>query len=161
MMHYYAAAPDRIATSPIEGGVEITAEQYGAALAVLTDPDDKRIISTDGGVFALVDPPEPIEPEPEPEPPTTEEIIEGFRRAIQSHVDATARSRNYDSGTSLASYVASTNTEWAAEAQAFVAWRDAVWGYAYAELDKVTGGQREAPTVEDFIAELPEMVWPG
>lgn len=160
-MNYYAAAPDRIATSPIEGGVEITAEQYGAALAVLTDTDDKRIISTDGGVFALVDPPEPIEPEPEPEPPTPEEIIDGFRRAIQSHIDTTARSRNYDSGTSLAGYVASTNPTWAAEAQAFVAWRDAVWLYAYVELDKVTGGKREAPTVEDFIAELPEMVWPS
>lgn len=159
-MSYYAAAPDRIATTPFDDGIEVTSEQYGAALAVLTDPDDKRIISTDGGVFALVDPPEP-EPEPEPEPPTPEEIIEGFRLAIQSHVDAAAQSKNYDSGNSLAGYVASTNPTWAAEAQAFVAWRDAVWIYAYAELDKVTGGQREAPSVEDFIAELPEMVWPS
>lgn len=159
-MNYYAAAPDRIATTPIDDGVEITAEQYSDALVVLTAPDDKRIISTDGGVFALVDPPEP-DPEPEPEPPTPEQIIEMFRLAIQGHVDATARSRNYDSGTSLAGYVASTNPTWAAEAQAFVAWRDAVWLYAYVELDKVTGGQREAPTVEDFIAELPELVWPS
>lgn len=159
-MSYYASAPDWIATTPIEGGVEITAEQYSAALAVLTDPDDKRIISTDGGVFALVDPPEPG-PEPEPEPPTPEQIIASFRLAIQSHVDAVAQSRNYDSGTSLAGYVASTNPAWAAEAQAFVAWRDAVWVYAYTELDKVTGGQREAPTVEDFIAELPAIAWPA
>lgn len=158
-MIYYAAAPDRIATQPIDGGIEITVEQYATALGVLTDPDDKRIISTDGGVFALVDQPEP-EPEPEPEPPTEEQIIASFRLAIQGHVDGTARSRNYDSGTSLASYVASTNPAWAAEAQAFVAWRDAVWTYAYAELDKVTSGQREAPEVEDFVAELPEMVWP-
>lgn len=66
-MTYYAAAPERISTEAIDGGIEITAEQYSAALGVLTDPDDKRTISTDGGVFALVDPPEP-EPEPEPEP---------------------------------------------------------------------------------------------
>lgn len=90
------------------------------------------------------------------------ELVEQFRAAIQSHVDETARSRRYDSGNSLASYVASTNPTWAAEAAAFVAWRDAVWAYAYAELDKVTAvpPQREVPTVETFIAELPAMVWP-
>lgn len=88
------------------------------------------------------------------------ELLETFRAAIQSHVDETARSRNYDSGNSLAGHVASTNEAWATEAQAFIAWRDAVWAYAYAELDKVTNGQREAPSVEDFIAELPAMVWP-
>lgn len=87
-------------------------------------------------------------------------LLESFRVAIQSHVDGIARSRNYDSGNSLAGYVASTNETWAAEAAAFVAWRDAVLTYAYAELDRVTAGQREAPTVEDFIVELPAMVWP-
>lgn len=87
-------------------------------------------------------------------------LLEPFRAAIQSHLDETARTRAYDNGNSLAGYVTSTNETWASEAQAFVAWRDAVWAYAYAELDKVTGGQRPVPTVEDFIAELPAMVWP-
>lgn len=36
-----------------------------------------------------------------------------------------------------------------------VAWRDAVWAHAFAELGKVQHGQRPQPTVEDFIAELP------
>ena len=85
--------------------------------------------------------------------------VESFRSAIQSHVDATARSRNYDGGNALASYVASTNPQWAAEAQAFVAWRDAVWLYAYGELDKVIAGEREQPNVEHFIDELPPIDW--
>lgn len=97
---------------------------------------------------------------PEPEPPTPEQVIEGFRAAIQAHVDATAISRLYDSGNSLATYVASTNPQWAAEAAAFVAWRDAVWAYAYAELDRVLTGQREQPSIEAFLAELPQIVWP-
>lgn len=88
-------------------------------------------------------------------------LVETFRAAIQSHVDETARSRNYDGGNSLASYVASTNSGWAAEAQAFVAWRDAVWLYAYAELDKVQTGAREVPAVEAFIGELPQIEWAG
>lgn len=85
--------------------------------------------------------------------------VEGFRAAIQTHVDATAKSRNYDGGNSLASYVASTNPLWAAEAQAFVAWRDAVWLHAYTELDKVMSGERVQPSVSDFVRELPEIEW--
>lgn len=84
-----------------------------------------------------------------------------FRSAIQAHVDATAKSRNYDGGNALASYVASTNPQWAAEAQAFVGWRDAVWLYAYAELDKVMAGQRDQPSVEEFLDELPAIEWLG
>lgn len=86
--------------------------------------------------------------------------VETFRSAIQAHVDATAQSRNYDNGNSLASYVASTNTQWAGEAQAFVAWRDAVWSYAYSELDRVVSGEREKPSVDGFVSELPAIVWP-
>jgi len=86
-------------------------------------------------------------------------LIEQFRAAIQRHVDQTAVSRRYDNGVSLASYVASGNPDWAAEAQAFVAWRDAVWTYAYSELDKVLAAEREQPSVEAFIGELPVIAW--
>lgn len=86
--------------------------------------------------------------------------VEAFRSAIQSHVDETARSRNYDHGNALASYVASTNAIWQAEAQAFVGWRDAVWLHAYAELDKALAGERDVPEIEAFIGELPAMAWP-
>lgn len=82
-----------------------------------------------------------------------------YRRAIQTHLDTAAQSRNYDSGTTIATYVNSTNPAWAAEAQAFVAWRDAVWAYAYVELDKVTTGARPQPSVEELVAELPEIDW--
>lgn len=98
---------------------------------------------------------------PEPEPPTPEQVIEAFRLAIQSHIDAQAISRRYDNGNSLAGYVNSTVPQWAAEAIAFVAWRDAVWLYAHEEMDKVLDGARGQPTIEAFLAELPELVWPA
>jgi hypothetical protein len=90
-------------------------------------------------------------------PPLT---VDDYRRAIQAHVDATAQQRNYDSGITCASYVNSTSPAWAAEAAAFVAWRDAVWAYAFTELAKVEGGQREQPTVAEIIDELPAIAWP-
>ncbi len=91
----------------------------------------------------------------------TPALIEAFRQAIQSHIDTTAGQRSYDSGITCSSYVGSTNPAWAAEAAAFVAWRDAVWTYAYVELPKVQNGERQQPSVEDFIAELPAIIWPA
>lgn len=85
-----------------------------------------------------------------------------YSRAIQQHIDAVARAepRDFDSGFAAATYVTSTNPKYAADAQAFVAWRDAVWTYAYGELARVQSADREQPTIEALIAELPAMVWP-
>ena len=95
--------------------------------------------------------------DPSPPAPTQDD----YRRAIQARIDETARVRRYDSGASCASYAASTVPAWAAEAQAFIAWRDAVWAYAYAELARVEAGERPQPTVDEFLAELPTITWPG
>lgn len=96
------------------------------------------------------------EPEIEPEPPT----LADYENAIQGLVDTTATEKMFRDGVTLASYVASTNPQWAAEAQTFVAWRDAVWAYSYAELAKVQAGEREQPTPEEFLEELPAIAWP-
>lgn len=98
----------------------------------------------------------PFEPVPEP-PPVT---LDDFRRAIQVVVDDKARERRYDNGNSLASYVNSTVEDWAAEATAFVAWRDQVWAYAYAALADVEAGNRETPTIPELLGELPTLTWP-
>jgi hypothetical protein len=93
---------------------------------------------------------------PAPLPPVAD-----YQAAIVAMLDTAAQARRYDNGLSLSTYVGSTNLAWAAEAQAFVAWRDAVWGYAYAELDKVMAGEREQPTVEGLLGELPTLSWPA
>ncbi|MFC7067559.1 hypothetical protein [Brucella rhizosphaerae] len=86
--------------------------------------------------------------------------VDVYRLETQALIDAKASERQYDSGATLASYVNSTIEQWATEAQVFVAWRDAVWLYALAELDKVQKGQRDQPSVADFLAELPAFEWP-
>ena len=81
--------------------------------------------------------------------------------AIQAMLDGAAKARRYDSGTSLASYATSTIPAWAAEADAFIAWRDAVWAYAYEQFDLVGSGQRPPPaSIEALLAELPTPSWP-
>ena len=81
--------------------------------------------------------------------------------AIDAHVETTAESRNYNSAAHLAGYATSTVPQWAAEAQAFVTWRDQVWQVAYAMLAEVELGQRPAPPPSEAVAALPAIVWPG
>lgn len=129
---------------------------YGMPQPGITDPEP--LPETAPEVAAILNPPAPP-PEPEPESPT----LEDYRAAIRAHVDATAQTRDYDNAVSCASYVNSTNPQWAAEAQAFVAWRDAVWSYVFAELAKVENGQRPQPAIEEFVGELTAAVpmeWP-
>lgn len=105
--------------------------------------------------------PEPVEVV-EPEPPVDTPLTAAhFQAAIERHVDQVAQQRSYSSAVSLASYVASTIPQWKAEANAFVAWRDAVWVKALTELGKVQMGVRPAPeSTGAFIGELPEIEWP-
>ena len=83
-----------------------------------------------------------------------------YTRAIQSLIDQTAASRQYADGVALASYATSTVPAWAAEAAAFIAWRDSVWAYAYAQFAAVQSSQRPQPHVGEFLAELPTITWP-
>jgi hypothetical protein len=94
-------------------------------------------------------------------PPPPAPIEADYTAAIVALLDVKARERRYDGALSLSTYIGSANTQWAAEAVAFVAWRDAVWIYAYSELEKVQGGLRPQPSVVDFVAELPLLTWPG
>ncbi|MFA6213535.1 MAG: hypothetical protein WC714_29125 [Candidatus Obscuribacterales bacterium] len=83
-----------------------------------------------------------------------------FTAAVQAHLDATARTRNYDGILSACSYATSTNLPFSVEGQACVAWRDAVWLYCYQQLALVQSGARAVPeSTAAFIAELPAISW--
>jgi hypothetical protein len=94
-----------------------------------------------------------------PPPPADPQVA--FAAAIQSHIDATAKARGYADGVACASYVASTVPAWADEARLFIAWRDAVWVYAYQQLAAVQTGARPMPEVATIIGELPAIGWVG
>lgn len=101
----------------------------------------------------------PVDDVTDPDKPGLDPV-DVYRIEIQAMIDAKAKERQYDSGATLASYVNSTIEAWATESQAFVAWRDAVWLYALAELDKVQNGESYQPSVSDFLADLPAFEWP-
>jgi hypothetical protein len=82
-------------------------------------------------------------------------FIAQMQQAVDAHVEATAKTRGYNGAAHCASYAASTVNAWAAEAAAFIAWRDAVW---LAVFDGMGGGH--PLNAEDVIAALPQIEWP-
>ncbi len=86
-------------------------------------------------------------------------LMRKFDAALTAHLDATAQARRYDNRITCAlraGYVG----PFQAEGQAFASWMDACNWQAYQVLAGVQSGDLTMPTIAEFIADLPEMVWP-
>lgn len=80
-------------------------------------------------------------------------LIRHCAAAVDAHVEAQARAPDHTGAAHPAGYLGSGIPQWAAEAAAFLAWRDAVWQTALGLLD--TADPAAPPTVEDVLAALP------
>lgn len=78
---------------------------------------------------------------------------------IQKVIDLTANQKQYDNAISCASYKDSTNAQWALDATNFIAWRDAVWMYAFSKLNEYINNQLPLPTSQDIIDGMPPITW--
>jgi hypothetical protein len=125
---------------------------YGDLYTLIEAPEWVQIGATWDGL-TFVNPPPPTK--------SPEEIIAEFAAKVQARLDAFARTRGYDGILSACTYVASTNSKFAAEGQYCVQVRDATWAKCYEILNDVQSGQRPIPTWEEFEAELPILQWPN
>lgn len=79
---------------------------------------------------------------------------------VQGMIDRKAQEKRYHDGAWLAGYATSTDSEFHADAQKFIAWRDRVWRKCYEIQEAYLSGQMERlPTVAEVMAQLPEMEW--
>lgn len=86
-------------------------------------------------------------------------IQEALTKAVQEYMDTTVQARGYDGIATACTYATSSDETFAHEGQCCVRWRDKVWRYCYNALDEVLAGERDIPTAEELISELPELVW--
>lgn len=89
-----------------------------------------------------------------------QEKIKRVENAIQLMLDSKAREYGYDNIVSACSYAGYDNP-FQAEGQALLSWRGSVWKYCYDQLAEIEAGNREEPTPEDFLAELPQYTPPS
>lgn len=123
--------------------------------------DDGRVDWTQvdciGLVLYAVDKPEP----PEPYVPTAEELAAQTRAqlefAVDNFMDSKARAKGFRDRHSFALRAGITGSSWHDQAQVFGAWMDAVNDYCWQVLKDCGEGKRTVPTVEELLAELPEL----
>lgn len=88
-----------------------------------------------------------------------ESAMEVMEQRLETYTQEVARQRRYRLD-AIHIWKASTDPQLAAEATAFIAWYEAFWlAAAQVEAD-VRAATRTAPTYEELILELPQMVWP-
>ena len=78
---------------------------------------------------------------------------------VLQSIDITAQSRGYKDGMYCSSYVQSTNLYWAAEAKAFISWRDLMYAYAF-QIFSYVQNEKPIQTQEEFEAGFPKIMWP-
>lgn len=92
--------------------------------------------------------------------PTVTLTVEDFEAALDAHLDAKAKERRYNDRFTCALRAGYTGP-FQAEGVAFAQWMDNCNAYAYQLLTDVGAGNRQPPaSIEAFIEELPDLVWP-
>lgn len=93
---------------------------------------------------------------PQDEPKSPEEIKAALVNAVQRHMDGTAAAFGYDNILSAVTYAdESTVPKFQEDGMKFRAWRSLVWGKCYEVMGQVERRERDIPTAEQLISELP------
>lgn len=94
-----------------------------------------------------------------PLPKTEDELFREIQTKVAEHLDAAARTKNYDNiqSAALRSAYAGPFHE---EGIAFATWMDGCWHRCYELLAEVKSGERQVMTCTEVISELPTLVLP-
>jgi hypothetical protein len=87
-------------------------------------------------------------------------LLGSYKAAFDAHLDTVAQQHQYDNRLTIVAYLSSTNPAWAAEAEAFIGWRDACLAKMFELLAAVEAGQIQPPTIDQFISAMPVIGWP-
>lgn len=125
--------------------VEVTPEDH--AQLMQAQAEGAYITPGPDGAPVAIDPPAP----------TSAQVKEKKVATVQAHLDATARSLNYDSISNAITYADEPAVpKFQEEGRALRAWRSAVWARCYEILGEVEAGEIGMPSDDALIAALPE-----
>lgn len=93
------------------------------------------------------------------DPPTNEQIIKALTAELEKHYDTAAQTHRYDNRFTCA-LRAGYAGPFQAEGTAFAIWMDTCNAHAYEVMAAVLAGNRNVPTAEELISEMPVLVWP-
>jgi len=89
--------------------------------------------------------------------PTMADAAAMLMQDVQTWMDTTASQNGYDSIASCISYKDSAITQWAADATAAIAWRDAVWQACFQWQQSASANPPSTfPTSTQVISQLPQ-----
>jgi hypothetical protein len=95
-------------------------------------------------------------------PASPEQVAASYEHAVQDQLNAAAVAAGYDDVGTIVSYAEEPAVpKFQNDGIAFRKWRSLVWAYAYEQLDAVKSGEREQPTVDEFLLELPVLELPA
>jgi hypothetical protein len=129
MSKFFTSAPIAFYDSEInlipENAIEITEDQWAN---LLIDQNNGKIIQADseGKPITIAQ-----------NEKTKDQISKNISEKIQIVLDAFAKSWSYDSITTAASYILSTNQQFAIEAKELIKWRDTVWEWAIPQIKNI------------------------
>lgn len=150
------AIDGQISQESLPGGIEITDEQYQAALDGVLSGQHVQVVDGALIVGALPE----LAPE-DPAPPTPGQVAETYRNEVQTHMDTSAQVAGYDDIKTAVTYADEPAVpRFQAEGKAFRAWRSKCWAYCYEQLALIQGGKRAQPTIPELLAELPQLELP-
>jgi hypothetical protein len=113
--------------------VEVTEEVFNASIQM------QRPALINGEVLELP-----------PEAPTQDQLTQQAKSAVYALLDQTAQQYDYRNFAEVSQFL--NSGVWKAEAEALLAWQDAVWLKAYALL------KEPIESVEGFVVQLPKFV---
>ena len=152
MLIQFAGWPVLNFNAPQDGTSYLSGQALEDAIQAMypgTPPTSLSNLTGAGNITALVT----VIPPPTP---TIAQVIATLESAVQVHINSIAQKRGYDNGVSCASYATSTIPQFAADAVAFVAWRDSVWvACQQIENTDLAAVPPIIPTAADVIAALP------
>ena len=141
---------------------EISMSAPTKAALIFNEGDEKNVLHAPAGITRGYDGKLYIagtEPQMPPEM-AEKQAMAPYKKAIDKYMNDFARTRDYDSMASAASYEGDIDPQFALEGDYCKGMRSQVYRAAWSIFGAVKTGLRPMPTVQELLDELPVLTWP-